>query len=148
MDREITLEEELDLEETDASLPSRSSLMMQIAQLRMILEVSRSLSSTLDLETLLRLIIEVATEATDTEVASLLLLDEETGELHFEAATSANRAELKKIPVPLEGSIAGWIVCNNETLVVDDAHQDPRCRPHRTDEEPRHAGQLGVEVLE
>jgi two-component system NtrC family sensor kinase len=58
------------------------------------------------------------------------LLDEQTQELHFEAATSANRAELKKIPVPLEGSIAGWIVQNNQSLVVDDAHQDPRYYDH------------------
>jgi signal transduction histidine kinase/ActR/RegA family two-component response regulator len=126
LDQEMIIADELDLETLNASTPDDSSLAIQIAQLRMILEVSRSLNSTLDLDTLLDLIIQVATEATGTEVASLLLLDEKTGELHFEAATSTNRSELKAMPVPLEGSIAGWIFRHNQALVVNDTLQDPR----------------------
>jgi signal transduction histidine kinase len=99
---------------------------MQISQLRMMLEVSRVLNSTLDLDALLHIIIEVATQVTGTEAASILLLDQKTGELHFEAATGVKRAEVQPIVVPLEGSIAGWVASHNQPLVVDDAHHDPR----------------------
>jgi signal transduction histidine kinase/CheY-like chemotaxis protein len=99
---------------------------MQIAQLRLMLEVSRNLNSTLDLDTLLSLIIKVAAEVTGTEAASIILLDEKTGELNFEASTNADPAELRAMPVPLDSSIAGWIVRHNQPLVVSDTSKDPR----------------------
>jgi signal transduction histidine kinase len=108
------------------SPPSEQSLEAQVSRLRMVLEVSRILNSTLDLDTLLRIIIEVVTKAIEAEAASILLLDEKTGELHFEAATGVVRAEVKPIVVPLEGSIAGWIFTHEQPLIVNDAHQDSR----------------------
>ncbi len=98
---------------------------MQVARLEMILEISRSLNSTLDLDTLLQSLMNVATQLTDAEAASILLLDKKTGELYFEAATE-NKALMERIPVPLEGSIAGWIVQNAEALVIDNVEQDDR----------------------
>jgi signal transduction histidine kinase len=98
----------------------------QIAQLRMMLEVSRALNSTLDLDTLLHKIIEVATQITDTEAASILLLDMKTGDLRFEAATGVKRAEVRSIVVPLEGSIAGWIVSHSQPLMANDVRHDLR----------------------
>lgn len=99
---------------------------MQISRLQLMLEVSRSLNSTLDLDELLHYIIEVATELTDSEAASILLLDEKTGELHFEAVTGVKRTEVKPIVVPIDASIAGWIVEHRQPLIVRDVDQDPR----------------------
>jgi signal transduction histidine kinase len=98
----------------------------QIAHLRMMLEVGRALNSTLDLDTLLNKIIEVATQITETEAASILLLDTKTGDLRFEAATVAKRAEVTSIIVPLEGSIAGWIVSHGQPLMANDVRRDLR----------------------
>lgn len=94
------------------------------SQLQRLLEISTMLSSTLDLKQLLRLVIEVATELTDTEVASILLLDQTTGELQFAAATGAHTPE--GVVVPAEGSIAGWIVRNGQPLILDDVKADGR----------------------
>ncbi len=104
----------------------RPSPETQITQLWMLLDVSRVLNSTLDLDTLLRIIVEVATVVTESEAASILLLDQKTGELHFEAATGTKRSEVQSIVVPIEGSIAGWIVSNSKPLLVNNAQQDPR----------------------
>lgn len=98
----------------------------RVARLEMMLEVSRALNSTLDLGVLLQSIIEVAKELTDTEAASILLLDKRTGELYFEASTSDKQAEIERIAVPLDGSVAGWIVRNAETLVIDNTQADAR----------------------
>lgn len=95
------------------------------AQLQRLLEISTTLSSTLDLQALLRLVIEVATELTNTEVGSILLVDKKTGELHFAAATGA-AAVSQNVIVPMEGSIAGWIVRNGQPLIIDDVQLDRR----------------------
>jgi signal transduction histidine kinase len=90
-----------------------------------LLEISRTLSSTLELQPLLRQVLEVATELTDTEGASILLLDNQTGELRFAAATGqANIGD--NMIVPLEGSIAGWIVLNGKPLNLEDVQADDR----------------------
>jgi len=99
---------------------------MQIARLELMLEISRSLNSTLNLRELLHSIMEVATQLTDTEAAGVLLLDKNTGELYFEAATGDREEEIGRISVPLEGSIAGWVAQHGEVLVIDNAQEDER----------------------
>jgi len=91
-----------------------------------LMEVSRTLASTLDLSKLLRQIIEAAVELTDTESASIMLFDPHSGELRFEATTDEDSATLEGFIIPVEGSIAGWIVTHTEPLVVPDVSRDPR----------------------
>jgi signal transduction histidine kinase len=54
-----------------------------------------------------------------------MLFDPITGELRFEAATNMDPT-LQGIVIPVEGSIAGWIVTHAEPLVVSDTRNDPR----------------------
>ncbi len=110
----------------EATCNVEQSTDVQVARLEMMLEISRALNSTLDLYTLLQSIAKVATELTDTEAASILLLDKKTGELYFEAVTGEKQAEIERVVVPLEGSIAGWIAQNSEPLVIDDIEVDGR----------------------
>lgn len=99
-----------------------------MARYERLMEISRQLNSTLDLSTLLARIIKAATELTDTETASIMLLDQKTGELRFEAASQATmtRGAMEAIVVPLEGSLAGWVVKHGEPVLVEDAQNDPR----------------------
>lgn len=105
---------------------STQSADIQIARLEMMLEISRSLNSTHDLSELLQSITNVATRLTDTEAASILLIDKRTHDLYFEAATGEKRAEIERIAVPMEGSIAGWIATNGEPLVINNIIHDSR----------------------
>ncbi len=91
-----------------------------------LMEISRQLNSTLDLGTLLNRIIKAATELTDTEAASILLIDQATGELRFEAATKMSPGAIEALVVPLDGSLAGWVVTHGEPVLVEDTHKDPR----------------------
>jgi K+-sensing histidine kinase KdpD len=97
---------------------------IQIARLEMMLEVSRTLYAMLDLEALLKFVVEVASQLTDSEAASILLLDKKTGGLYFEAAAGEQWSVVERTPVPIEGSMAGWIVQNGEPLVVDSLTED------------------------
>ncbi|RME50598.1 MAG: response regulator [Caldilineae bacterium] len=105
---------------------SYRQLQEQNRQLRRILEITRILNTTLNLDTLLNTIIAMARDITATEAASILLLEPSSGELHFKAATGAKEAEVKSLVVPLEGSIAGWIVTHNRPLIVNKASEDHR----------------------
>lgn len=91
-----------------------------------LLEISLVLNSTRDLNALLQHIIETAAEVLGCEAASLLLYDEEAGRLRFAAATGADPAELARIPVPLDASLAGTIFTENRPLTVQDVADDPR----------------------
>jgi hypothetical protein len=59
------------------------SYLQLLARYERLSEISRQLNSTLDLGHLLNLITQAATELTNTEEASILLIDEGTGELRF-----------------------------------------------------------------
>ncbi|HIE37465.1 MAG TPA: GAF domain-containing sensor histidine kinase [Anaerolineales bacterium] len=98
----------------------------RIARLERIIEISRSLNSTLSLRPLLHQIVNAARELTNTEASSIMLVDRKTGELHFEAATGLRSHEIRSVVVPMEGSVAGWVVQNDQPVVVPNAHSDPR----------------------
>ena len=98
----------------------------RVAVLERILRISQILTSTLQLEPLLQTITQAATELTDTEAGSIMLVDKNTGQLRFEAACGSKREEVKRVTVPLEGSIAGWIVRESKPLLIPDVRQDPR----------------------
>ena len=82
-----------------------------------LLEISVHLNSTRDLDDLLLYIIETATSVLNCEAASLLLFDEEAGQLRFAAATGSDAEALAAIPVPLHGSLAGRIFTKNQPLI-------------------------------
>jgi signal transduction histidine kinase len=105
----------------------------RVARLERIIEVSRVINSTLQLDPLLHNIIQIATDLTATEASSILLLDKKTGELHFEAAIGIKGQEVKPIVVPLDNSIAGWVVKKGEPLLIPDVRKDPR-HYHQVDE--------------
>jgi signal transduction histidine kinase len=98
----------------------------QQQQLLRLVELSVTLNSTLNLETLLQVITGTATELLDCEGASILLYDEKNPRLYFAAATGSDPAKLAEIPVPMEGSLAGTIFRTNRPLILNDAAQDPR----------------------
>jgi signal transduction histidine kinase len=96
------------------------------ARLARMVEVSRELSSTTDLDTLLKLIISEAAALTNAEAASILLLDRHTRELRFKATSGDMSSEMADTPVPLNNSIAGAVLQSNEPMIIHDVSRDPR----------------------
>jgi signal transduction histidine kinase len=75
-----------------------------------LLEISTTLSSTLNLPRLLDIILDATVRLTNTYASSILLIDQQTGNLYFEATSNFPRSQIERIEVPLEGSLAGWVV--------------------------------------
>jgi signal transduction histidine kinase len=91
-----------------------------------LVDISVTLNSTLEPDELLHAILTAATELLDCETASLLLYNEKRGDLSFVSATGSDVGQLAEIPVPLDGSLAGWIFRKNEALIINDVANDPR----------------------
>lgn len=106
------------------SLPS-----INAARLSRMIEVSRELNSTINLDDLLKLIITEAAALTEAEAASILLLDPHTRELRFKATSGEMLPEMADMPVPLENSIAGTVLTSNEPMIVHDVSQESRWNP-------------------
>ncbi|HSL28412.1 MAG TPA: ATP-binding protein [Anaerolineales bacterium] len=91
-----------------------------------VIEISRDLASTLDLDTLLDGIVRAAADITRAEAASILLYDDTSRQLYFQVATNIDEPTMRGLVVPLDKSIAGWIVTNRKSVRIDDAHKDDR----------------------
>jgi signal transduction histidine kinase len=93
---------------------------------RRLIDIARDLASTLDLDILLSRIVHAAADIAEAEAASILLYDDAARQLRFQVATNLDEPTRRGLVVPLEGSIAGWIVLNRQPVRSADAHEDPR----------------------
>lgn len=109
--------------ETGQLLPKYSTMSRRelLSHFERIIEISQQLNSTFDHMALLQKIVAAAKELITCEAASIILLDASTGQLRF-----AIPQELADIAVPLEGSIAGWIVTHGEPRVIDNLANEPQ----------------------
>jgi len=103
--------------------PTRAALLERYL---LLMEIARDLASTLDLDPLLQRIIHAATEITDADAASILLYDETARQLYFHVATNMAIPAMRGILIPVEGSIAGWIVQNRQAVRITQATEDAR----------------------
>jgi signal transduction histidine kinase len=97
-----------------------------INQLARLVEISVTLNSKLELESLLEYILDTAAELLNCEAASILLYDSKNDRLWFAAATGSSPKQLAEISVPLDNSIAGSIFQNNEPLIINDVEKESR----------------------
>lgn len=104
----------------------RRRLDEEVARRDRLVEVAGLLSSTLKLDELLELITEAAAELLDADTSSLLLRDDETGELTVDIATGERGHEVRRKRVPGGVGIAGWVVEHGEPAVVDSPRDDAR----------------------
>jgi signal transduction histidine kinase len=92
-----------------------------------LMEISRDLASTLDLDSALARIVAAAAELTAAEAASILLYDDSSGQLFFQMSTSMQEYPVMRgLTVPVEGSLAGWVVTHRQPVVVANTSLDER----------------------
>ena len=93
---------------------------------RRLIDIARDLASTLDLDILLNHIVSAASDLTKTAAASILLYDDAARQLSFQVATNLDQPTMRGLAVPLEGSIAGWIVTHHKAARITNVKEDPR----------------------
>jgi GAF domain-containing protein len=75
---------------------------------------------------LLQAIVEVARAIFGARAASVMLLDERTGELVFEAVTGEGEDTLVGQRVPPGTGLGAWVVESGQPVVIEDVAADPR----------------------
>ena len=75
---------------------------------------------------LLRSVVEVARAIFAAKASSVLLLDEETSELVFEAVVGEGEEDLIGKRFPAGTGVAGWVLATRTPLVIEDVARDPR----------------------
>jgi len=91
-------------------------------------KVSQTITSSLYLEDILKLIVMVTAEVMNSKICSLLLLNEEKNELIIRATQSVSEAYNKKPNIKLGEGIAGLVAKDNKPIAVLDVKEDPRYR--------------------
>src|SRR5713101_2225401 len=89
-------------------------------------ELGMALTSSLQLDQVLRTIMEKIDEFLRPDNWSLLLVDEAKQELHFELAVGKGAQALKDIRIKVGQGIAGWVAQHGEKVIVPDVSKDTR----------------------
>ena len=98
----------------------------KISELNTLSEISRNINSILDLDPLLNVVMNNATEVMKAEVSSVLLLDEDKKELIFRIALGEKGEKVKKIKLKVGEGIAGWVAKTGKPIIVNDVKNEPR----------------------
>ena len=100
-----------------------------IRALRDLQEGLNAITPDSDVFELINRVLSGALEAVDSENGSLMLLDEETGELAFVEVQGQFREVLTGYRLPPGIGVAGWVVANRKPELIPDVRREPRFSP-------------------
>ncbi len=100
----------------------------QMDNLRVFHEVARALTSNLDLKAILRTIMSQMEEFFGPERWSLLMVDEERGELYYALSAGLDETQLRDTRIKLGEGVAGYVATSGEPLVVPNIQRDEEWR--------------------
>jgi Nif-specific regulatory protein len=83
-------------------------------------------TASMEIDDLLGLVIDTATETVGAKNSSLLLVDEKTGNLRFYQASGRKKNQLREIEIPTGTGLAGAVVTGGKSIVSNDVENDAR----------------------
>ncbi len=98
----------------------------QLARASALAEIGLALSSTLDLDGLLRQVMDRVTSLLEADRSTLYLVDRERGEIWSKVLKGARPREIR---LPIGLGIAGWVARHGRAVSLDDAYRDGRFHP-------------------
>ncbi len=105
-----------------AALESRRNTKMlqkRVDGLEALQRVGRSVTSLLELDSILTTVVDAAVDLTGAEEGSLLLLDEDTGELYMRAARNFQEDFVRKFRLPIRDTLAGQVMRTGKPLAIN-----------------------------
>lgn len=97
-----------------------------VERFQVLLDINSSINSTIELDDLLRTIIDVAKIVMNAEASSLALMDKSTQELVFHFAQGEAGKVVESMRIPVGTGIAGHVAETGQALIVPDVTQDAR----------------------
>jgi diguanylate cyclase (GGDEF)-like protein len=126
--KEIVAGNKQALAQRSSVLVSRALRDLSARDVATFVELAKALTSSLQLDQVLRVIMEKLNELFRVDNWYLLLFDESTQELYFELAVGKESNGVRDRRVKLGEGIAGWVAANSKIVVAVDAQRDPRFR--------------------
>ncbi|MEI8132294.1 MAG: ATP-binding protein [Leptolinea sp.] len=97
-----------------------ASLRSQMTELETLNQLSRAITSQLDLDSVLSTIMDSAVSLTGAEESSLLLVDESTGELYMRASRNFDQETPEKFRLGIDDTLAGTVVRTGKPVLLDE----------------------------
>ncbi len=98
----------------------------KIQQYKMLFELGQIITSEMNFDSLLKLIMEQTNQFMNTEQGSVFMFDANNDELWSLVSTDLEKNEIR---IPRSYGIAGWVFQNKTPLIINDAYSDPRFFP-------------------
>ena len=116
---------------TDAAAPPNpaalaTALLRERKKLELVTEVGAALSSTTELDQLLRLLIDKVTELMDADRSTLYLLSEDGRELWSKVVQGKDTLNIR---LQVGEGVAGWVAASGKVVNIPDAYRDARFQP-------------------
>jgi len=93
-------------------------------QIKALSKISKAIASDLYLEDILRLIVAVTAQVMGSNICSLMLIDEKSGELVIRATQSISEEYNKKPPLKVGEGIAGKVAKENKSVTIKDVTEE------------------------
>ena len=109
------------------SLAADLSLAQQrLDRLGFFYQVGQALVTNFDLNEFLTNTMQLAADVMDAAASSLMLIDEEKGDLVFEVSHGGGGDLLRRQRISIHEGIAGWVARHGKPTIANDARADPR----------------------
>ena len=95
------------------------SLRKRVDELEALHRVGQAVTASLDIDNVLKTVVDAAVELTNAEEGSLLLLDEATGELYMRAARNFQDEFVRTFRLPMRDSLAGQVLRTGEPVAIN-----------------------------
>lgn len=105
---------------TRRSRETTDTLRRRLDVLETLQQVGHSLTASLDLDLVLTKVVDAAVSITGAEEGSLLILDEETGDLFMRAARNFQDEFVRTFRLPISDTLAGEVVRTGRSVILDD----------------------------
>lgn len=99
-------------------LESNRRLERRLRELNALVNVGTSVSAMLDLEQVLNRVVESAVSVVNAEEGSLMLVDEQSGELYVRAAINFDQKTVNSLRLKVNDSLAGQVIQTGQPVLV------------------------------
>lgn len=107
-------------------LETKERLEQKVRELDVLFEIAHVSATAARLDDLLEGVLARAMHAIGAEAGSILLSDDQTGDLRFRCAVGGDPEAVKRLTIPADQGICGWVARNKEPQVVNDVGGDSR----------------------
>jgi K+-sensing histidine kinase KdpD len=104
----------------------RQAIEIRFNKLQRLIEASKIINSTLNLDELLELILNAATKSIGADRGTLYLVDDIKNELWSKVHQGTDMIEIR---LPIGKGLAGYVAETGETIMIPDTYADPRFNP-------------------